>query len=69
MVKSRRGSAETDPMAHASSAAPARTPAPARVEPREASGLTSRLVLAYVEREGGRDAVDEVLRISRASVS
>jgi diguanylate cyclase (GGDEF)-like protein/putative nucleotidyltransferase with HDIG domain len=30
-------------------------------EPREASGLTTRLVLAFVEREGGRDAVEAVL--------
>ncbi|HEV2075451.1 MAG TPA: sensor domain-containing diguanylate cyclase, partial [Thermoleophilaceae bacterium] len=31
-------------------------------EPREASGLTSRLILAYVERRGGRRAVDAVLQ-------
>ncbi len=31
------------------------------VEPREASGLTTRLILAYVESEGGRDAVDDLL--------
>ncbi|MFN8151768.1 MAG: diguanylate cyclase [Solirubrobacterales bacterium] len=30
-------------------------------EPREASGLTTRLVLTFVEREGGRAAVEEVL--------
>ena len=30
-------------------------------EPREASGLTTRLVLAYVERVGGKDAVAELL--------
>ena len=30
-------------------------------EPREASGLTTRLVLAYVEAEGGRGAVKELL--------
>src|SRR5690242_16613917 len=38
---------------------------PARVGdlvlPRETSGLTSRLILAYVERKGGRDAVETVL--------
>lgn len=32
-------------------------------EPREVSGLTTRLVLAYVEREGGREAVDRVLEL------
>ena len=31
------------------------------VEPREASGLTTRLILAFVEREGGREAVDRVI--------
>ncbi len=36
-------------------------------EPREASGLTTRLVLTFVEREGGRAAVDEVL--SRCGLS
>jgi diguanylate cyclase (GGDEF)-like protein len=58
------GSAETELMAEASIADPVRAPAPApeRSERREASGLTSRLVLAYVEREGGREAVDEVMR-------
>jgi len=30
-------------------------------EPREASGLTTKLVLTFVEREGGRPAVDAVL--------
>ena len=30
-------------------------------EPREASGLTTRLVLSFVEHEGGREAVDAVL--------
>jgi diguanylate cyclase (GGDEF)-like protein/putative nucleotidyltransferase with HDIG domain len=43
---------------------PASADAAEAVEPREASGLTSRLVLAYVEREGGREAVDEVLRLA-----
>src|SRR5438552_13028211 len=28
------------------------------------SGLTGRLILAYVEREGGREAVDRVLRMT-----
>ncbi len=36
-------------------------------EPREASGLTTRLVLAFVEREGGREAVEAVL--ARAGMS
>lgn len=31
-------------------------------EPREVSGLTTRLVLSFVEREGGREAVLELLR-------
>ena len=30
-------------------------------EAQETSGLTSRLILAYVERKGGRDAVETVL--------
>jgi diguanylate cyclase (GGDEF)-like protein len=33
------------------------------MEARETSGITSKLVLAYVEREGGREAVEEVLRL------
>ena len=37
---------------------------PTRPEPRETSGMTSRIMLAYAERAGGRDAVDEVLRRS-----
>ena len=45
-------------MAVAESVAPARVP---DTEPREASGLTTRLVLAYVEREGGREAVEALL--------
>ncbi len=56
-------------MASASTVDPARAPAqatrPQQPEPRQASGLTMRLVLSYVEREGGRAAVDEVLRIAR----
>jgi diguanylate cyclase (GGDEF)-like protein/putative nucleotidyltransferase with HDIG domain len=36
-------------------------------EPREASGLTTRLVLAFVEEEGGHEAVDAVL--ARAGMS
>lgn len=48
-------------MAPAVPPAPARVPAP-QAEPREASGITMRLILAYVEREGGREAVGAVLR-------
>ncbi|MBI5103943.1 MAG: sensor domain-containing diguanylate cyclase, partial [Solirubrobacterales bacterium] len=33
-------------------------------EPRETSGLTSRLLLAYVEREGGREAVERMLELA-----
>ncbi|MDX6649648.1 MAG: diguanylate cyclase, partial [Solirubrobacteraceae bacterium] len=50
-------------MAQAESVAPGRTTAPA-AEPREASGITMRLILAYVEREGGRDAVEAVLQLA-----
>ena len=32
------------------------------LEARETSGITSKLVLAYVEREGGREALEKVLR-------
>src|SRR3954470_2812996 len=43
------------------------TPAPAvpegaRLEARQTGGVTTRLILDYVEREGGRDAVDRLLR-------
>src|SRR5689334_2987793 len=31
-------------------------------EPRETGGVTTQLILDYVAREGGRDAVDELLR-------
>jgi len=61
-VKLAHASAETLRMALAETAAPARTTAPEpSPEPREASGITMRLVLAYVEREGGREAVEAVL--------
>ena len=40
--------------------APAPAPTP-ETEAREASGLTTRLILTYVEREGGRSAVRRVL--------
>ncbi|MFL5886432.1 MAG: HD domain-containing phosphohydrolase [Thermoleophilaceae bacterium] len=36
----------------------------AGAEPRETGGVTTRLVLSYVEREGGRPALDELLRIT-----
>ena len=32
-----------------------------RREPRETSGMTSRIMLAYAEREGGRELVDALL--------
>ncbi|MFL5867564.1 MAG: HD domain-containing phosphohydrolase [Thermoleophilaceae bacterium] len=32
------------------------------IEARETSGITSKLVLAYVERQGGHEAVEDVLR-------
>src|SRR2546421_2734343 len=34
----------------------------ADAEPRETGGVTTRLILHYVEREGGRPAVDKLLR-------
>src|SRR4051812_13339735 len=51
------------------SAAPATAPARASdeettFERRETSGVTSRLILSYVEREKGHLAVDELLRIA-----
>jgi diguanylate cyclase (GGDEF)-like protein len=33
-------------------------------EPRETNGLTSRLMLSYAEREGGREAVEALLRVA-----
>jgi len=52
-------------IARPESSAPARAPLPPPVawadEARETSGMTSRLILAYVERRGGRVAVEEVL--------
>jgi len=49
--------------------APAIAPAPERadaptVERRETSGVTSRLILAYVERERGPEGVERLLRIA-----
>src|SRR4051812_6455935 len=44
-----------------SHAAPTLLDAPA-VEARQTGGVTTRLILDYVEREGGRDAVDRLLR-------
>ena len=43
-----------------SNAAPTRLHAPA-VEARETGGVTTRLILDYVEREGGREAVERLL--------
>src|SRR3954447_25059404 len=50
-------------------ATPAIAPAPHWVdeptpERRETSGVTSRLILAYVERERGREGVDRLLAIA-----
>src|SRR3712207_5309587 len=42
----------------------ARRPQSAPAGARDTSGLTSSLVLAYVERAGGRAAVDELLRLA-----
>ncbi|MEA2353614.1 MAG: hypothetical protein QOJ14_2028 [Thermoleophilaceae bacterium] len=42
-------------------ALPDRVPRP-ELEPRQTSGITSSLLLLYVEREAGRGAVEEVLR-------
>src|SRR5919112_1640661 len=36
-------------------------------EPRQTAGVTTRLILDYVERERGREAVDAVLRASGQS--
>ena len=49
---------------------PAIAPAPSWVdeptaERRETSGVTTRLILAYVERERGRDGVDQLLALAR----
>ena len=43
------------------SIAPARSGFDAAREPRETGGVTTRLILDYTEREGGRDAVDALL--------
>jgi diguanylate cyclase (GGDEF)-like protein/putative nucleotidyltransferase with HDIG domain len=49
--------------ANATSALPAVTPEPRpRVEARQTGGVTTRLILDYVEREGGREAVERLLR-------
>jgi diguanylate cyclase (GGDEF)-like protein/putative nucleotidyltransferase with HDIG domain len=49
--------------ATATSADPAIAPgAHARVEPRQTGGVTTRLILDYVEREGGPEAVAKLLR-------
>src|SRR3954451_1134023 len=50
-------------------ATPALAPAPAQIdaatpERRETSGVTSRLILSYVERERGREGVDQLLRLA-----
>jgi hypothetical protein len=48
-------------MALAAPVTPVRTPSSDETDPRQASGVTTRLVLTYVEREGGREAVQAVL--------
>jgi diguanylate cyclase (GGDEF)-like protein/putative nucleotidyltransferase with HDIG domain len=49
--------------ANATSAEPAVIPEPLdRVEPRQTGGVTTRLILDYVQREGGPDAVRRLLR-------
>src|SRR4051794_86448 len=47
----------------ATSSHPAVTPdVPERVEARQTGGVTTRLILDYVAREGGREAVERLLR-------
>ena len=44
---------------------PARTtPESAGLEARQTGGVTTRLILDYVEREGGREAVERILRLA-----
>src|SRR5215208_4200017 len=50
-------------------ATPAIAPAPQWIEDptperRETAGVTSRLILSYVERERGREGVDQLLRLA-----
>jgi len=45
--------------------APLPAPLPWAEEPHETSGMTSRLILAYVEHRGGRAAVEKVLELCR----
>src|SRR5437763_15964973 len=52
-----------DTPAHAVAALP--PPLPWAEEPHETSGMTSRLILAYVEHRGGRAAVERVLELCR----
>jgi diguanylate cyclase (GGDEF)-like protein/putative nucleotidyltransferase with HDIG domain len=54
---------EKDTIARA--VAPLPAPLPWVDEPHETSGMTSRLILAYVEHRGGRAAVDRVLELCR----
>src|SRR4051794_29562974 len=50
--------------AHAAAAvAPLPPPVPWQEEAHETSGMTSRLILAYVDRKGGPSAVERVLRL------
>jgi hypothetical protein len=52
---------EMDAPAHA--VAPLPPPVPWAEEAHETSGMTSRLILAYLEHRGGRPAVDRVLEL------
>src|SRR5947209_19754956 len=45
---------------------PAATPQAPLVEARQTGGVTTRLILDYVEREGGRDAIERLLRMAHA---
>jgi diguanylate cyclase (GGDEF)-like protein/putative nucleotidyltransferase with HDIG domain len=49
--------------AHGAAVAPLPPPVPWAEEPHETSGMTSRLILAYVERKGGRPALERVLQL------
>ncbi|HEX6458684.1 MAG TPA: HD domain-containing phosphohydrolase [Thermoleophilaceae bacterium] len=49
--------------AHAPAVAPLPPPVAWEDEPQETSGMTSRLILAYVEQRGGRAALERVLEL------
>jgi diguanylate cyclase (GGDEF)-like protein/putative nucleotidyltransferase with HDIG domain len=50
--------------ATSASPAPTLTAEPSPVEARQTGGVTIRLILDYVEREGGHDAVEKLLRVT-----